>query len=267
MQNDIEQPKDPLNINNIIKKMLGNKIILIALFIIFFIIFIIIIISAISSILKQNDNQVSTEETYSNCMYNGKEYKHDESFQASDSCNTCTCKNGEILCTVIECEDTTSQSATTQTSDDSSTKWETFNAENYSIKYPKDWFMEKGYSWDYGTIFSDQDKNSLTLTHYALPDAKMPKEIDTLEKLISFHYQLESSYYSRRDTEINGFESVIIGTTNKSTEPNTFIISYYIEKEKTDIWLLTVMSEEEDTTKRELVFKDMDYMVKSLRFK
>ena len=39
----------------------------------------------------------------SGCKYNGKEYKDGATFPAGDGCNTCTCKNGQALCTKRPC--------------------------------------------------------------------------------------------------------------------------------------------------------------------
>ena len=37
------------------------------------------------------------------CVYEGNTYKPGESFPSGDGCNTCTCNNGEVACTLIAC--------------------------------------------------------------------------------------------------------------------------------------------------------------------
>lgn len=36
------------------------------------------------------------------CTYKGEKYKDGEGFQ--DECNSCTCENGEVICTLMACE-------------------------------------------------------------------------------------------------------------------------------------------------------------------
>ncbi len=38
------------------------------------------------------------------CKYDGKEYKDGESFPATDGCNTCSCQNGRVMCTLRACQ-------------------------------------------------------------------------------------------------------------------------------------------------------------------
>lgn len=37
------------------------------------------------------------------CEYSGWAYAHGETFDATDGCNVCSCNNGEIVCTEIDC--------------------------------------------------------------------------------------------------------------------------------------------------------------------
>ncbi len=39
----------------------------------------------------------------SSCTYAGKTYKLGESFRATDGCNSCTCSNGQVACTLVAC--------------------------------------------------------------------------------------------------------------------------------------------------------------------
>ncbi len=38
------------------------------------------------------------------CTFNGVTYKTGNNFPAGDSCNTCVCAKGEVLCTEAKCE-------------------------------------------------------------------------------------------------------------------------------------------------------------------
>ncbi len=40
----------------------------------------------------------------SSCQYNGVMYDSSESFNAGDGCNTCTCSDGDVACTEIDCK-------------------------------------------------------------------------------------------------------------------------------------------------------------------
>ena len=37
------------------------------------------------------------------CIYEGKSYKSDEGFPAGDGCNSCSCYDGEVSCTMMAC--------------------------------------------------------------------------------------------------------------------------------------------------------------------
>ena len=37
-----------------------------------------------------------------NCLYKGQTYKHGEGFK--DECNSCSCQNGQVACTLMACE-------------------------------------------------------------------------------------------------------------------------------------------------------------------
>lgn len=43
----------------------------------------------------------STNDSSANCTYNGKTYKNGEGF--TDKCNSCSCENGQVACTLIAC--------------------------------------------------------------------------------------------------------------------------------------------------------------------
>jgi hypothetical protein len=38
------------------------------------------------------------------CNYDGREYEHGESFAASDGCNRCSCDDGGVACTLVDCQ-------------------------------------------------------------------------------------------------------------------------------------------------------------------
>lgn len=37
------------------------------------------------------------------CEYNGKTYKPGEGFRSDDGCNSCSCENGQVACTMMFC--------------------------------------------------------------------------------------------------------------------------------------------------------------------
>lgn len=39
------------------------------------------------------------------CTYNGVKYANGEGFTAVDGCNSCSCQNGQVGCTMIACGD------------------------------------------------------------------------------------------------------------------------------------------------------------------
>lgn len=51
-------------------------------------------------------SNTADDSTGNRCEYNGWAYTDGESFSASDGCNTCTCSNGDIVCTEMACVDT-----------------------------------------------------------------------------------------------------------------------------------------------------------------
>ena len=38
------------------------------------------------------------------CLYGGKTYKSGEGFPSEDGCNSCSCEDGQVACTLIACE-------------------------------------------------------------------------------------------------------------------------------------------------------------------
>ena len=83
------------------------------------------------SSLKASDSSVSLK---------SKEYKDGESFQATDGCNTCTCNDGKVACTLMVCSNTTSNSTTTQSTDPYA-GWKSITLPNagYTVKVPSTW--------------------------------------------------------------------------------------------------------------------------------
>ena len=46
------------------------------------------------------------------CTYNGEEYDDGEGFPSDDGCNSCSCTDGKVACTLMACEDETTTSTT-----------------------------------------------------------------------------------------------------------------------------------------------------------
>ena len=51
-----------------------------------------------------NKETVIEEEESESCLYNGVEYANGQGFPADDGCNSCSCTNGKVVCTLIACE-------------------------------------------------------------------------------------------------------------------------------------------------------------------
>ena len=45
------------------------------------------------------------EENMLDCEYQGEVYEDGESFPSSDGCNSCSCVSGEVVCTLMACEE------------------------------------------------------------------------------------------------------------------------------------------------------------------
>lgn len=62
---------------------------------------------------EENNYQYNTPEnvqplditpTNKSCQYEGKVYASGEGFSDKDGCNSCSCENGQVACTVMICE-------------------------------------------------------------------------------------------------------------------------------------------------------------------
>jgi len=60
-----------------------------------------IIVGLVSYIVYTTDFQIEKNR----CEYNGWAYAHGESFESSDGCNMCSCNNGEVVCTLMGCDE------------------------------------------------------------------------------------------------------------------------------------------------------------------
>jgi len=59
------------------------------------------LVVGIENPLSKGTNQ---EEVVEYCTYEGVQYSNGESFPSNDGCNTCSCTNGEVVCTLMACE-------------------------------------------------------------------------------------------------------------------------------------------------------------------
>ena len=60
---------------------------------------VIAICAGILILLYLNKNNQSGQQ----CTYNGKTYQQGEGFKSMDGCNSCSCNNGEVACTLMAC--------------------------------------------------------------------------------------------------------------------------------------------------------------------
>ncbi len=53
------------------------------------------------------ENLIPTEkptQVGQSCLYNGTRYESGEGFEDADGCNSCSCMDGKVSCTLIACE-------------------------------------------------------------------------------------------------------------------------------------------------------------------
>jgi len=144
--------------------------------------------------LRDNDTGILLGKT---CLYNGVKYKDGKSFDATDGCNTCICKNRKSQCTLMACERLTSTTEGWNEYDDQD--------DRISFKYPQDWIIEED---DYDPL-----SYKVTATNpqgYAItfegtqgeygytcfyPDSGSPHVDSNLGKItFDIHYEFEHNY-------------------------------------------------------------------------
>lgn len=52
---------------------------------------------------QDEENPINLNPFPKSCQYNGKTYKSGEGFPAEDGCNSCSCDDGKIGCTLMAC--------------------------------------------------------------------------------------------------------------------------------------------------------------------
>jgi len=53
---------------------------------------------------QNNGGSINLNPFPSSCQYNGKTYKSGDGFTAADGCNSCSCENGQVVCTLMACQ-------------------------------------------------------------------------------------------------------------------------------------------------------------------
>ena len=53
---------------------------------------------------QPNNQPIDLNPIAKNCEYAGKIYKSGEGFPSDDGCNSCSCVDGEVACTLMACE-------------------------------------------------------------------------------------------------------------------------------------------------------------------
>lgn len=68
------------------------------------VVFIIIgVVMALFGINYRNSQVAPADRQFQGCEYGTKIYDHNETFPAGDSCNSCSCNDGRVMCTLISC--------------------------------------------------------------------------------------------------------------------------------------------------------------------
>lgn len=84
------------------EKTRSNKLLIIIGFLVLLII-VLLGILAVWLFNKDTEGGSSDDATQKNCVYAGVQYSNGARFDATDGCNTCTCENGSVSCTEIDC--------------------------------------------------------------------------------------------------------------------------------------------------------------------
>lgn len=79
-----------------------NKILILVAFIIVFLLGVLLGFNIKSA--QNGEDPINLNPFPKSCQYNGKTYKSGEGFPAEDGCNSCSCNNGEVACTLMGCE-------------------------------------------------------------------------------------------------------------------------------------------------------------------
>ena len=54
--------------------------------------------------IRDNEDPIIVNPLSKSCQYNNKTYKSGEGFPSEDGCNSCSCDNGNVACTLMACE-------------------------------------------------------------------------------------------------------------------------------------------------------------------
>ena len=49
-------------------------------------------------------NTTEQKDDTKTCLYGGKTYKSGDGFKSTDGCNSCSCEDGQVACTLMACE-------------------------------------------------------------------------------------------------------------------------------------------------------------------
>lgn len=79
-----------------------NKILVLAVFIGVFFMGIFVGLNIIN--IRNNEEPIIDKPFSKSCQYNNKTYESGEGFPDIDGCNSCSCEDGKIACTLMACE-------------------------------------------------------------------------------------------------------------------------------------------------------------------
>lgn len=54
--------------------------------------------------LQSRGGSIDLNPIAKSCQYGGKTYKSGEGFPSEDGCNSCSCEDGKVSCTLMACE-------------------------------------------------------------------------------------------------------------------------------------------------------------------
>jgi hypothetical protein len=200
---------------------------------------------------------VDSKQNKKSCIYNNTSYKSNETFKSLDGCNTCSCLNGEIACTLMSCATTPIPTATpvstqptvtptpspsptptpvesTKTYEDAYIKFQYPSTVNVTVMDGKVQRQAGQFDGVYRIAFKDSNSRPLVTVSYLSGAAggfgQYQRDLSNIDKLYTT-YPVEM-YYITKDTKLQTFSSntangvveygVASGTITEqfSTDPN-----------------------------------------------
>ncbi|GAB4161477.1 MAG: hypothetical protein Fur003_4830 [Candidatus Dojkabacteria bacterium] len=102
---------------------------------------------------------------YPRCEYNGKVFKNGDGFKDKDNCNSCSCANGEVVCTTMACD---TETPAQEPGDNDSENVTSYNGTYVTAELPDEWKITEGINGVGGVLMDDtvyKGPTSITVSH------------------------------------------------------------------------------------------------------